>query len=181
MVLRAKHRGSPKVSIIIPGITGHWGPGPVNRMLASQAASQFKGDVRSACGPPAFVGFLDSNYRYKSVSTQIHYGTGLANIQYTGRNSPEDLFSAANRCKSLRKYALNRVTMGKGGFKRVPCLSYISFSPGKWVDRLRSCEGGKKFFSEPIFRLRFFNEPEKNSNSGPFKVSLGDFFFRKIP
>ena len=34
---------------------------------------------------PAVVGFLDDDYRYESVVTQISHDAGLAPISYTGR------------------------------------------------------------------------------------------------
>jgi hypothetical protein len=36
---------------------------------------------------PAVVGFIDRNYRYKSVPTQISHDIGLAPIPYNGRKS----------------------------------------------------------------------------------------------
>ena len=51
------------------------------------SSSQFKGEVDQQVGPPAFIGFLDRDYRYKLLTTQISLdaGTGLALIPHTGR------------------------------------------------------------------------------------------------
>ena len=43
--------------------------------------------------PPAIIDFLDLNYRYKSVITQILNDAGLAPNPYTGRKFPHRLES----------------------------------------------------------------------------------------
>ena len=48
--------------------------------------SQFKGEVWSVLRVPLdFLGFLDRNYRYKSVATHISIDAGLALISYPGQ------------------------------------------------------------------------------------------------
>jgi hypothetical protein len=60
---------------------------PVNRQLASP--NDHPANLRATCNqhvdPSAVVGFIDRNYRYKSVANQILYGGGSATIPYNGR------------------------------------------------------------------------------------------------
>ena len=50
------------------------------------SSSQFRGGfVLSTSITPDVIGFLDRDYRFKSVATQIPHEAGFAAISYTGR------------------------------------------------------------------------------------------------
>ena len=61
---------------------------------------------------PVVVQFLDRNYRYKLVATQIPADTRLTPITHTSQKSSftEDQTSAESLSTSSKQYALNRVT-----------------------------------------------------------------------
>ena len=78
----------PKIKLI-PGSTPHWGPGPSSLPLASCSLIRrqrltiiqpFKSVVHLAESLPAVVGYLDQNYRYKSVASQILHDDELTPI-----------------------------------------------------------------------------------------------------
>ena len=65
--------------------------------------------------PAADVGFLDQDYRQKTVPTQIPFDLVLTPIPYTGRKFPSGYrTNAASRNINSKQYALNVATAGLG-------------------------------------------------------------------
>ena len=64
----------------------------------------------SILSPLVFVDFLDGNYRYKSVATQIPHNTGLAVISYTDKIPPPwKIQPAPYPIVQIKQYTLNHV------------------------------------------------------------------------
>ena len=93
--------------------------GPVNRLLVWRPLFRRKRwklirpiyeiCMISTSSPLVIVCFLDQNYRYKSVITQIPHGVRLA-VLAESSSLTGDRTSATSRSKCSKQYALNRVT-----------------------------------------------------------------------
>ena len=79
-----------------------------------RASRQFRGDGWSVHQIPAVVGFVDRDYRYKSVATQIPHDSGVIPTPYMSQKSLPYLTieSAPHPLLRVQGFgALNRVSM----------------------------------------------------------------------
>ena len=101
----------PRVYQLAAGIMSTCPQTEVNDHPASSGVA-----VVSTLNHPAVVDFVERNYRYKSVTTQIPHDAGLVPIPFTGRRFlPCGNQTAAASCSTNSKQqALNLVVTGPG-------------------------------------------------------------------